>query len=227
MIKTDYTYEPFGKFSTSGEASTNSFKFTGREDDGTGLMYYRARYYNPTWGRFISEDPIGFEGGDANLYAYVGNSPCNATDPLGLAPWDGVADFFGDAWNGITTAGRKVASAADRMFCGPGIINRAIGGLSYIDWWGADSVPKASLRNVRGMIYVAEKHPPKRPAPGVGWVAMKPSPAYKTVMAMAKGAFKSATWVSVLSTLSVATVTVSVRTNGWPRCCRHLGVLPR
>ena len=42
--------------------------------------------YDPTVGRFISEDPIAFEGGDANLYRYVGNSPTNFTDPLGLAP---------------------------------------------------------------------------------------------------------------------------------------------
>jgi hypothetical protein len=40
--------------------------------------------YDPTIGRFISEDPIAFEGGDANLYRYTGNSPTNATDPTGL-----------------------------------------------------------------------------------------------------------------------------------------------
>ena len=46
--------------------------------------YYRARYYDPKLGRFISEDPIGFEGG-LNYYAYVGNAPPNHTDPNGLA----------------------------------------------------------------------------------------------------------------------------------------------
>jgi RHS repeat-associated protein len=40
--------------------------------------------YDPSIGRFISEDPLGFEAGDPNLYRYVGNSPTNATDPLGL-----------------------------------------------------------------------------------------------------------------------------------------------
>jgi RHS repeat-associated protein len=50
--------------------------------------YYRARYYHPALQRFISEDPIGFRGGDVNLYAYVGNTPLIATDPSGLwAPW--------------------------------------------------------------------------------------------------------------------------------------------
>jgi RHS repeat-associated protein len=47
--------------------------------------YYRARYYDPKAGRFISEDPIGFEGG-INFYAYVANNPVNVNDPLGLAP---------------------------------------------------------------------------------------------------------------------------------------------
>ncbi len=48
----------------------------------TGLYYYRARYYDPTVGRFISEDPIGF-GGGINFYAYVRNDPVILTDPLG------------------------------------------------------------------------------------------------------------------------------------------------
>jgi RHS repeat-associated protein len=59
-------------------------KFTAREDDGTGLYYYRARYYHPGLGRFISEDPIGYAGGDINLYGYVGNSPIASRDAMGL-----------------------------------------------------------------------------------------------------------------------------------------------
>jgi len=61
------------------------FRFTGREyDDFTGLHYYRARWYDSNLGRFISEDPIGFAGGDVNLYGYVGNGPLDGTDPSGL-----------------------------------------------------------------------------------------------------------------------------------------------
>ncbi|NEZ55017.1 RHS repeat-associated core domain-containing protein, partial [Adonisia turfae] len=48
-------------------------------------MYYRARYYDPVVGRFISEDPLSFNAGDANLYRYVFNSPTNYTDPSGEA----------------------------------------------------------------------------------------------------------------------------------------------
>lgn len=82
MIKTRYAYSPFGEVSISGEASDQPFQYTGRENDGTGYYYYRARYYSPSLKRFISEDPIGFSGG-VNFYAYVGGNPVNARDPMG------------------------------------------------------------------------------------------------------------------------------------------------
>ncbi|UVT15735.1 MAG: DUF4157 domain-containing protein [Nitrospira sp.] len=85
-LQTQYTYEPFGVVSQTGPASTSSYKYTGREDDGTGLMYYRARYYQPRLQRFIAEDPIGVRGGDVNLYVYVRNMPSSLIDPLGLRP---------------------------------------------------------------------------------------------------------------------------------------------
>jgi RHS repeat-associated protein len=81
---TQYTYDPFGQTSVTGIASANSSQYTGRENDGTGLYYYRARYYSPSLQRFISQDPIGFAGGDMNLYAYVGNDPINWRDSYGL-----------------------------------------------------------------------------------------------------------------------------------------------
>jgi RHS repeat-associated protein len=84
---TQYTYEPFGGTTVSGSASGNGFQYTGREADGTGLMYYRARYYAPDQQRFIAEDPIGFDGGDTNLYSYVGNNSTGEVDPEGLSPW--------------------------------------------------------------------------------------------------------------------------------------------
>ncbi len=84
-ISTQYTYEPFGQATTGGSASSNASQFTGRDNDGTGLLYYRSRYYSPTQQRFISEDTVGFSGGDTNLYAYVFNSPTNFTDSSGQA----------------------------------------------------------------------------------------------------------------------------------------------
>jgi len=84
-IVAGYTYEPYGKASVSGSPGTNSLTYTGREDDGTGLYYYRARYYHPGIGRFVQEDPIGLAGG-ANLYGFVAGNPVSKKDPQGLAP---------------------------------------------------------------------------------------------------------------------------------------------
>jgi RHS repeat-associated protein len=83
--QTTYTYEAFGETSRAGTPSTNAFQYTRRENDGTGFYYYRARYYGPQFRRFLSVDPIEFEGGDVNLYAYVQNAPINLTDPLGFS----------------------------------------------------------------------------------------------------------------------------------------------
>jgi RHS repeat-associated protein len=99
-ISTSYTYDPFGATTSSGATSTNATQFTGRENDGTGLYFYRARYYSPTYGRFISEDPAGFAGSGPNPYWYVGDNPINATDPSGeLLPLLGflAASCFGGA----------------------------------------------------------------------------------------------------------------------------------
>jgi RHS repeat-associated protein len=62
-----------------------AYQFTGREYDSfSGFYYYRARFYDPKIGRFISEDPIGFSGGDINIYIYTHSNPINKTDPYGL-----------------------------------------------------------------------------------------------------------------------------------------------
>ncbi len=88
-MKTTYTYDPFGNTTVSGEASDNPFQYTGRENDGTALYYYRARYYSPDLQRFISEDPIGCYGGNTNFYLYTNNNPINHMDPTGLITCNG------------------------------------------------------------------------------------------------------------------------------------------
>ncbi len=86
VVLNHVTYDSFGKVVSQSNASVEfRYGYTGREADSeTGLDYYRARYYDASTGRFISEDPIGFNAGDTNLYRYVGNSPTNAIDPSGL-----------------------------------------------------------------------------------------------------------------------------------------------
>jgi RHS repeat-associated protein len=105
-IATRYTYDPYGQSAQSGAATSNSYTFTGREDDGTGLMYYRARYYHPETGRFISQDPIGAAGGP-NLYQYALSSPTTYTDPSGNIPTALVGCAAGAAWDGAMEWGAQ------------------------------------------------------------------------------------------------------------------------
>jgi RHS repeat-associated protein len=97
-VQTQFTFEPFGRTTVSGAATASLSQFTGRENDGSGLYYYRARYYSPQLQRFVSDDPAGVGAGDVNLHAYVGNQPTNATDPSGL--W-----IFALGAGGTATAG--------------------------------------------------------------------------------------------------------------------------
>ncbi len=75
-------YSPYGETQSLGPDENNPLQYTGRENDRTGLYYYRARYYDPVLKRFISEDPIGLNGG-INLYSYVDGDPITNVDPSG------------------------------------------------------------------------------------------------------------------------------------------------
>ena len=119
-----YVYDAFGKvtiYDKDGNEITPSssnyletpYAFTGRELDAeTGLYFYRARYYDPNLGRFISEDPIAFLSSDTNFYRYIFNSPVNLTDPSGLltiALSFGVVGFIGES----STVKKGIARSKD------------------------------------------------------------------------------------------------------------------
>jgi RHS repeat-associated protein len=81
-------YDANGAVVTGGQAGyvDEAFAFTGRYfDKSTGLQNNLNRWYDPDVGRWLSEDPIGFAAGDANLYRYVGNEPTMGTDATGLS----------------------------------------------------------------------------------------------------------------------------------------------
>ncbi len=81
-VQTSYIYNPFGGTSVTGSSNSNEFQYTGRENEGNGLYFYRNRYYSPLLGRFISEDPAA---DGLNFYAYADDDPIDFSDPFGLA----------------------------------------------------------------------------------------------------------------------------------------------
>jgi RHS repeat-associated protein len=91
IIVERFVYDAYGKIveHMQGRDTFNPYCYTGREFDAYGLYdlyYYRAMYYHPSTGRFISSDPIEFLAGDFNFFRYVGGSPVNFRDPSGLCP---------------------------------------------------------------------------------------------------------------------------------------------
>ncbi|MCU0826003.1 MAG: RHS repeat-associated core domain-containing protein [Tabrizicola sp.] len=84
-VAAEYTYDSFGNRVATGTLDQR-YAFTGREADGeSGLLYFRARHYDPLTGMFLQRDPIGFASGDLNLYAYTWNNPTKWSDPSGLS----------------------------------------------------------------------------------------------------------------------------------------------
>ncbi len=103
-----YVYLPFGERVSTLEAVTNPFQYVGAlgvMHDGNGLEFMRARYFEPTSGRFIHRDPLGLNG-ELNLYRYAHNDPVNQVDPSGLF---GVAEYYDLA----TTVLHKSGQAMD------------------------------------------------------------------------------------------------------------------
>jgi RHS repeat-associated protein len=82
-----YAYRPFGENLLTTEGVANPFEFVGQwgvMDEASGLDFMQARFYNNGTGRFTTIDPVGLQGGDTNLYRYVGNNPVSFVDPSGL-----------------------------------------------------------------------------------------------------------------------------------------------
>lgn len=114
-----HTYDTFGMLTSVLDSEFgNAYTYTAREwDRELGLYYYRARYYDPMEGRFISKDPIGFAGSDVNLYGYVWNNPVFWRDPRGLGGEDWhtafpSADNYTYNQNGVTKTTNNEASDA-------------------------------------------------------------------------------------------------------------------
>ena len=118
-IAATYEYSPFGELlqKSGAYAISNPIRWSSKwADDETGLVYYGLRYYNPSIGRFISQDPIG-EAGGLNLYGFCGNDGVNGTDYLGMS--DLAAQYMQNAGidpNGNLDPALVEANAAVRAF---------------------------------------------------------------------------------------------------------------
>jgi RHS repeat-associated protein len=107
-VAATYSYDSFGVPTSTPPAVTNPFTYTGREYDAkSGLYYNRARYYEPTTGSFISQDPIR----TGQPYAYAGGDPVDFSDPSGAGP---TFDFAA-VWKFVTT---KFIPAFKTVACG-------------------------------------------------------------------------------------------------------------
>jgi RHS repeat-associated protein len=100
-MQTVYGYSPHGEQALTGEPNENSLQYTGRENDNTGLYYYRARYYDASLKRFISQDPAGLRDG-LNVYTYVQGKVLGLVDPFGL---EGGGNCQIARWNGYYITG--------------------------------------------------------------------------------------------------------------------------
>jgi RHS repeat-associated protein len=111
-------YDEFGRVIADTNPGFQPFGFAGGlRDLDTGLLRFGARDYDPDIGRWTAKDPLGFAGGDANLYVYAANNPINFIDPAGLSFLQGLTDFsagFGDfATFGLTRWVRKKLGVND------------------------------------------------------------------------------------------------------------------
>jgi RHS repeat-associated protein len=129
QVTGQYTYGPFGATTATGDGGGNPTQFAGRENDGSGQYFDRARYYSAGDQRFLSPDPTGFSAGDTDLYAYTGNQPTDRVDPMGLSSQqagqggltlpgivgivqDTGKEVLGEVWNHRTDIEVALAGAA-------------------------------------------------------------------------------------------------------------------
>ena len=96
-VLAQYAYQPFGSLGRNDQTVPNNLRWQGLQYDAeTGLYYVRARYYDPSLGRFITQDPTGLDGG-INPYMFAGNDPVNYSDPSGLSVLPTIV--VTDSWN--------------------------------------------------------------------------------------------------------------------------------
>jgi RHS repeat-associated protein len=136
-----YAYSPYGEVTALGTDEGNSIQYTARENDQTGLYFYRARYYDPVLKRFITQDPMALAAGP-NVYGYVLGDPISRVDPEGNLPIlvPIVTGVLGAAASGLGYAAGRMLRGCDVKFkdlaiaMGVGAVQGAL--LPFVGPWG-------------------------------------------------------------------------------------------
>jgi len=118
LIRHFYAYSAYGEATTLGPDGGNSIQYTGRENDGTGQQFNRARYYDYLLKQWTSEDPIGLRGG-INNRSYVGGNPIAFTDPYGLINYVKAAVAVGNGIIGTVSIAGGAASIVGGISVAP------------------------------------------------------------------------------------------------------------
>jgi RHS repeat-associated protein len=120
VLKDQLAYDGWGGITSESDSTWGGrYKWTGREyDTETQLQYNRARYYDSKTGKWISQDPLGFDAGDSNLYRYVTSALTTTTDPSGLQ--------FGSGGNGPTLGGNQPSPLAEKIAALAAEIGRSV-----------------------------------------------------------------------------------------------------
>lgn len=152
-----YQYDPYGEVTAQNSGFTNPYQYIGRENDGNGLYYYRARYYSPLMKRFVGEDSLGFGGGQFNFYAYANQNPMSYVDRNGKDPFLAVVGGgIGIGWgliNGYLAGDTGWKLAADAAAGGAtGALIGLTDGLSLVGGIAARSAASMGIEGAREIV---------------------------------------------------------------------------
>ena len=150
------SFNGFGQILSESGTKLDRYAYTGREwDAALGLQYTRARMYDPSTGRFLSEDPLGQYAGDVNVYRYVGNSPFAASDPSGQLAWfapiiigAGIGAAANYGYYAYKNWGNQTFSGAAKAIAAGGLAG-AYGGVAF---YGVTAPALGAARPIFGVI---------------------------------------------------------------------------
>jgi RHS repeat-associated protein len=202
-IKTATTYEPYGKLLAQTGSSGTTYGFTGEQyDAATGLVYLRARYYNPSLKLFMSRDPfpgIPTMPASQHGYSYSHNNPVNLTDPTGESPVPAIIVV-----GGAVIVVVVLYIAIDTIFDAAPAMSELAG--SFWDWCTTtfapprpqaqpQTVPQTKTETVVVPVPEPQTHPTPRPTlPPPGPDAPTPTPENNSWVYFVHGT-STATWV--------------------------------